>query len=358
MIDFFVISSNPMDGQVFNHIFKSNPNIKSLGQAFTFETGLSFIKEKKPKIIFLEIKIINSSFNIESVKIIKEIDPLNYLICFSLSNNFRLLQSIMDFGAYSSVLIPINRNRIWDIVNNIEKSIIIKNNNLQTSSSIPSYEQIFEDFLNCPVIELENRFNEVWSNSLIRKKDHFSRTVKRCQKFSTELYYYLIDRHDGMINETLIILYKNFMVEITNSTTKNNIKTLLYDFIKDTYYTINKEKQNISSDRINKVKKIIQSYIKEDKQISLEIIAEEMFMSSSYLSRTFKKIEGITFIEYVNLCLIDKAKVLLSTTHDTIDDIAYACGYNEPNSFRRLFKQKLGITPNAYRNDKINRDTG
>lgn len=348
MINFFVISSNPMDEQVFNHIFKNNQTIESLGQAFTLSSGLDFIKEKKPKIIFLEIKTIDSSFDVDYIKTIKEIDPSNYLICFSLSDNFSLLQKVMDFGAYSFILMPIDRNRILKIVDTIQKSIQKNKENIQSSS--PSYQKIFEEFLNCPAIDLEKRFNNVWSTYLIREKDHFSRTVKRCQKFSTELYYFLIDRYDGMINDTLIILYKNFMAEITKSATKNNIKNLLYNFIKDAYYTINKEKQNVANDRINKVKTIIHSYIKEDKHVSLKIIAEEMFMSSSYLSRTFKKVEGITFIEFVNLCILDKAKVLLSTTDNTIEDIAFSCGYNEANSFRRLFKQKLGITPNAYRN--------
>ncbi|WP_050739713.1 helix-turn-helix domain-containing protein [Acetobacterium bakii] len=349
MINYFVISSNPLDGEMFNHLFKYNSNIQYSGQAFSFNSGLTVIKEKKPRLVFLEIKPIDNTFYVDIVKMIKDLDPSNFLICFSISEQFELLQSAMDFGAYSFLSAPIDRKRIIRIVENINKSVEKKEYFFNDSANSISYKKIFLDCLNCTCTELEIIFDEIWDTYLNKEEYHFSRVVNKCQKFCTELYYYLIDTYVEKINETVIIIYNNFMLEITKIKTKIEIKSLLYNFIKDCNCTINKDQQDLSRELIIKAKKLISQYINEEKHISLETIAVEMFMSPSYLSRIFRKVEGIKYIDYVNFYRLDKAKVLLSTTNNTIENIACICGYNEPNSFRRLFKQKLGMTPNTYR---------
>jgi AraC-like DNA-binding protein len=46
---------------------------------------------------------------------------------------------------------------------------------------------------------------------------------------------------------------------------------------------------------------------------------------------------------------IEEAKRLLETTGDAIDTIVEAVGYDDPASFRRLFKRLTGVTPGRYR---------
>jgi two-component system response regulator YesN len=352
MINFIVISSNPMDGEMFNHIFSRHQDIHYCGQTVFGESGLNLLTEKKTDIIFLEIKPIDNIFNIDIIKKIKKTIPSVYIVCFSLFEQYKLFQNVMDYGAYSFVTAPVDRKRIVRITENIKESI--ENNDLTPVNSLSdtSYNKIFLDFLNCPTEELENLFEDVWNDYFKTEDNDFFYSVNQCRKFGTELYYYLIDTYDEFINETFIILYNNFMLKIRKINSYNKLKHLLYNFIKDCNCTINKNQQDLSRDRIIKTKKLISQHINENKPITLEIIANKMFISPSYLSRTFKKIEGIKFIDYVNYYRLDKAKFLLSTTNDTIENIAFICGYNEPNSFRRLFKKKLGITPNAYRSKK------
>ena len=79
----------------------------------------------------------------------------------------------------------------------------------------------------------------------------------------------------------------------------------------------------------------------------------EMAMRSGLTERTFKrrflKSTGYTPISYVQTLRIEEAKHMLETASDAIDDIAMEVGYEDPNSFRRLFKRTTGITPNKYR---------
>lgn len=65
--------------------------------------------------------------------------------------------------------------------------------------------------------------------------------------------------------------------------------------------------------------------------------------------RRFAKTTGYAPLDYVQSLRIEEAKHMLETTDDAIDDIAFGVGYEDPNSFRRLFKRMTSITPNQYR---------
>lgn len=65
--------------------------------------------------------------------------------------------------------------------------------------------------------------------------------------------------------------------------------------------------------------------------------------------RRFKSATGYAPLDYVQTLRIEESKQVLETTDDPIDDIALAVGYDDPNSFRRLFKRTTGVSPRRYR---------
>ena len=79
----------------------------------------------------------------------------------------------------------------------------------------------------------------------------------------------------------------------------------------------------------------------------------EMARKSSLGERTFKrrfvKATGYSPLNYVQTLRVEEAKQMLETTIDPIDNVAAEVGYDDPNSFRRLFKRTTGISPNKYR---------
>jgi len=82
---------------------------------------------------------------------------------------------------------------------------------------------------------------------------------------------------------------------------------------------------------------------------SVEYFSKKMFLSSSYLSDLLKKETGLNAKERINAYIIDKAKIRLLNSTDTVSEIAYELGFNYPHYFSRLFKSKTGKTPNEYR---------
>ena len=87
-----------------------------------------------------------------------------------------------------------------------------------------------------------------------------------------------------------------------------------------------------------------------DPELTLELIAKESYSSPSKLSRTFKKITGRTFTEYLKDVRLKRACELLRDTELNVDEIVCACGLRDIPSFYHSFHSYAGMTPNQYRN--------
>lgn len=88
-------------------------------------------------------------------------------------------------------------------------------------------------------------------------------------------------------------------------------------------------------------------YVDED--ISLSKIAEELNISASYLSHSFKILTGDNIVNYIAKLRIEKSKEFLGKQKYRIADISKLVGCINSNTFIRLFKKSEGITPGQYR---------
>ncbi|NOU94032.1 helix-turn-helix domain-containing protein [Paenibacillus sp. LMG 31456] len=83
--------------------------------------------------------------------------------------------------------------------------------------------------------------------------------------------------------------------------------------------------------------------------ISLNEIANSLYISPYYLSRIFKEKTGYSPINYVIQLRIGEAKKLLLTSNLTIQEISHRMGYDNSNYFSVLFKKVTGASPNQFR---------
>lgn len=86
-----------------------------------------------------------------------------------------------------------------------------------------------------------------------------------------------------------------------------------------------------------------------NQNISVETIAGRVGYSDYYLSRLFKKETGFSIDEYARNAKIERAKQMLISSNDSIQDIAEALGFNGRNYFSVIFRRITGMPPAAYR---------
>src|SRR5262249_28855171 len=73
--------------------------------------------------------------------------------------------------------------------------------------------------------------------------------------------------------------------------------------------------------------------------LTLAGLAQELGMSKSHLSHRFRKTTGVTFRGYLLRTRLERAKVLLSSTEDSITEVAHAVGFGDLPRFDKLFKR-------------------
>ncbi|MBT8306811.1 MAG: AraC family transcriptional regulator [Maribacter sp.] len=115
---------------------------------------------------------------------------------------------------------------------------------------------------------------------------------------------------------------------------------------------ITREKENLGV--IRRFEISLNSYVQTGKARELGIpsvsyFAEEQKLSSNYFGDLVKKETGKSARDYIQTKLIDIAKEKIYDPDNTVSEIAYELGFKYPQHFTRLFKQKVGYSPNEYR---------
>ena len=131
------------------------------------------------------------------------------------------------------------------------------------------------------------------------------------------------------------------MPEIKNQTASMILATVRY--FNDKY-----SRRNMAS-----VVRIKDYIIKmRNKNISLNDIAKEVYLSPNYMCAVFKRETGQTINEYIIADKMNCAKELLQSTKMKIFEIAEHLGYESPHYFSYSFKRYTGLTPHQYRSEK------
>lgn len=103
------------------------------------------------------------------------------------------------------------------------------------------------------------------------------------------------------------------------------------------------EKQDI----VGEVKRYVREHISED--IYIADIARQVYLNEQYLMRTFKKVTGISVLEFITDERVRLAGELLVSTDQPVRQVADSVGYGNYSYFTKLFKRNTGLTPQAYR---------
>lgn len=117
------------------------------------------------------------------------------------------------------------------------------------------------------------------------------------------------------------------------------------------HYRIDAESfaRNVSEDdfRMREITQYISANLNQN--ISLTDLAEQMYLSTSTLSRLFKKNTGIYFADYVMQMRVQSSLSLLEYADQNLTQIALGCGFANSSTFSRAFRKYMNMTPTQYR---------
>lgn len=179
------------------------------------------------------------------------------------------------------------------------------------------------------------------------KRNSLSLPVAKCLCFDIinliirEIYE--SDYEPSIINEKQFDIFS-----LSNYDTIDELADILKQVCINLCNTILEQKD----DSQNKRKEEYLTYVRQhcfEYSFSIQQMAEDFDLSSSYLSQHFKTLTGQTITDFVTEIRLEKAKDLLRTSSDPVKDIITDIGYIDVSSFSRKFKQITGITPGKYR---------
>lgn len=151
-------------------------------------------------------------------------------------------------------------------------------------------------------------------------------------------------------SETLLLHLKEIL-KIDASKSSYKILSKLSDLVKQpslNYF------EDTESDTITKALSFMNDNY--DKNISLNDVAEHVYMTPVYFSTFFKKATGENFIKRMTSIRLEHAKELLLNSNLTVNEICYKVGYNHIGNFLDKFKKSFNMTPNEYRKFFLKKD--
>lgn len=137
-------------------------------------------------------------------------------------------------------------------------------------------------------------------------------------------------------------------------------KTLLYSLLTSFFGLLRRQLEfnaykDVESSSIWAVLHYCATHYKED--ISVQKVAQALYLSRSYISRIFNEKLKISFPAYINSLRVAEAARLLESAQYSVTQAAAFAGFATIRSFNRAFRERYGMTPSAYAKRGNNKNT-
>lgn len=217
-----------------------------------------------------------------------------------------------------------------------------------------------------PILVYQRPPVEVWVEAFENGK--YDQTVERLQRYLEQ------SSHERKLNrEILGQLFQDFLQAFYVAADRKGLQAhLLFqdeksvklyqkaadsvrDFMEWAVHIIEKTASHVEmTDNTDSVVKQVERYIGEHlgEELSRTELAEMVCLSPDYLTKMFRQEKGVSLSEYITLQRMKEAQRLLLKTDLSVGDIAWQVGYENVAYFTKVFREKHGVTPAKFRNQK------
>lgn len=328
------------------------------GEAGNGQEALEKLEENPVDMVITDIRMPKVD-GIELLKKITEEKLCSCVVLLSDYSEFNYARQGLVLGAFDYMVKPVVEEELEQLLQRAKKFIIGEKLEQQR---IMQLEQRLEE-------KVEVFFPQLEVNLLV---DAMEAGDARTVEYAGHIFEAACKNldYDSMKVESLL---NNVMLEITSSISEsckwlnkfisinelraidfskakelNSIKTEFISAIEKIFCIMKKLKYSTRENGIvNQVCKFVLENI--DEGVSLKAAADSLFMNKSYLSEAFKQKSGISFIEYLNIVKMERAKKLIGDGRLKAYEVAELLGFKDIEYFSRLFKKNTGLTPTQYR---------
>ena len=347
------------------HLLKNAKNFElTLFKAYHADEGLDIILHNTIDIVLSDICMPGMS-GIELLEVVNQKGLKVKFIFLTAYDNFQYIQDAIRKGGFDYILKTESDERIIVAIDRVIEKIRYEDqerhsilelypvNVEQHPKALLLYDKLKS--LDAVHIMLDNSdqnqlhlyFNEIFE--VLKCKHAFS------QKMLEKIFYNISFMFNNYLNEKNLNIKLNEIFDLSKLININYFSSA--DEIKGYYFELIDKIiacLTLQKIEINHVVDFVNKYIKEhiDEDISVNRLAELVYLNPSYFSRFYKQITGITITNFIAEIKLDKAKKMLKDSNLKVNQIAEKLGFESSSYFIRFFKKYMRYSPQEYR-DKL-----
>ncbi|HGU7510170.1 TPA: AraC family transcriptional regulator [Escherichia coli] len=342
MFTIVIVEDEPIELEALRQIISQCVENSAIHEASTGKKAIHLIDQLgKIDMIFVDINIPLPNGK-QVIEYLKKKNSDAKIIVTTANDDFDIVRSMYNLKVDDYLLKPVKKSILTDTIKRIlafdkgdnEKSRALKQKvfAMIDNCDYTQWHNFIFDTINsaCPVDMMEkgkcknmSDFLEIVSQYMTAKGEKLTPTNRKVAALLKDIGQY------GMMKSRYFRIIFSLLT----------ISEELFDYVFKNYTG------NI--DYIERAKFHIEKNILRN--LTLDDVAAKSFVSACYLSRTFKKITGFGFSNYITTRKITVAKSLLQFSDLQVNTIALELAYQDSNYFCRIFKKETGMTPSDYR---------
>ena len=335
-----------------------------VGEAGDVEYAYPQILKTEPDILITDIKMPFMD-GLELSRLVKKALPDTKIIILSGYNEFDYAKEAITIGISEYLLKPVTAASLTAVLRKVREEIREeKEKSRLLERYFVSYEQynefldktdytgvnrkLIEDFLKLGSAGEEGLFVDEYFAAV--GENNYKSLLLR-QYMTIDIFYCAQEFFKGLHVSTEELAPEFGDIKYIPKIAGSVEETMHY--LKKLFETALSERDKVSGNRYGSLIDTAKQYLKEhfeSNEISLNTVAAEVGVSSSYFSSIFKQETGQSFVEYLTKLRIDKACELLRCTTLRSAEIGERVGYNDPHYFSATFKKVTGVSPKDYKN--------
>lgn len=378
-----LVADDEADERALIRFLLNNADEKfELYEAKNGKEALTIIQQKEIDILLSDIQMGHMT-GIELAAKVREEYPDMEILFFSGYDDFEYVRSALSLRAVNYILKPVNPDELMKSLREIIARLDSKNllyvkskdyieKHFRAENEIDKKKRElpfrYNDYKTMPSAEQEASMKKDYSeeDDLFMKDIETALSLKNTELLKEKVNALLDKYRNTNIHSHIYIRYICTMVlqqlmqqlpcqmkefeEVAESIfmlrSFSDIADLIRDYLNQVVDNFDQE-ANSSHYVVYQVKQYIDQHYQED--LKLNQLAEQVFLSSNYLSNIFTKYTGCSLNKYIKQVRLKKAKEMLRNTNMKIADVGKEVGYTNTSYFIKKFQEMYGITPEKYR---------